>query len=139
MRGRTVAILGLTFKPDTDDIRESPAIPIITALQDAGARIRAHDPEGMTHAEAALTGVTYCGDAHEAADGADAVVIVTDWPVFRNLDLPRLRRTMATPVMVDLRNVYDAATVTAAGIEYTGVGQGDVPDGSSMLLYQAAE
>ncbi|MFZ2102572.1 MAG: UDP-glucose/GDP-mannose dehydrogenase family protein [Oricola sp.] len=139
VRGKTVGILGLTFKPDTDDIRESPALPIITALQDAGARIRAYDPEGMDHAKSMLRNVTFCDDAYDAADNADALVIVTEWNLFRNLDLARLKRVMASPVMVDLRNVYDPATVHAAGLRHTGVGRGNGKDEMSLVLYQAAE
>ena len=139
VRGKTVAILGLTFKPDTDDIRESPAIPIITALQDAGARIRAYDPEGMRQARSMLRNIAFCDDAYEAAAEADAVVVVTEWHVFRSLDMARLQQIMATPVLVDLRNIYDAAIVRAAGITYCGVGRGNEADGTSILLCQAAE
>jgi UDPglucose 6-dehydrogenase len=139
VRGKTIAILGLTFKPDTDDVRESPAIPIITALQDAGARIRAFDPEGTEQAQTILKNIAYCEDAYDAAAGADALVIVTEWGVFRDLDLARLKQTMAAPVMVDLRNIYDAATVRVAGISYTGIGRSDGTDRRSLVLHQAAE
>ncbi len=138
VRGRTIAILGLTFKPDTDDIRESAAIPIITALQDAGARIRAFDPEGCKPARALLPKVTFCDDAYHAAEGADALVIVTEWDVFRAMDLTRLKRVMAAPVMVDLRNIYDADVVRAGGFSYVGVGRGDEADTLSLALHQSA-
>ncbi len=125
VRGRTIAILGLTFKPNTDDMRESPAISIITALQDAGARIRAFDPEGMDQAQAMISDVSYCRDAYDCAIDADAVVIVTEWDVFRALDLERIRAVMARPILIDLRNVYGSDRVEMAGFRYVGVGKGD--------------
>jgi UDPglucose 6-dehydrogenase len=124
LRGKTVALLGLTFKPNTDDMRESPAIPLITALQDLGARIRAYDPQGMEQARKELTDVTYCDGPYSCAEGADVLVIVTEWEQFRALDLPRLKREMACPVMVDLRNIYRAEEVTAHGFRYESVGRG---------------
>ncbi|WP_223476364.1 UDP-glucose dehydrogenase family protein [Oricola indica] len=139
VRGKTIAVLGLTFKPDTDDVRESPALPLIRALQDAGARIRAFDPEGTEQARDLLSNVTYCDDAYHAAEGTDAVVIVTEWAIFRNLDLTRLKETMATPVMVDLRNIQNPDVVRMAGFSYHGVGRGESGDGLSPLLVQAAE
>jgi UDPglucose 6-dehydrogenase len=129
VRGRTIAILGLTFKPNTDDMRESPAISIITALQDAGARIRAYDPEGMDQARAMIANVSYCLDAYDCVVDADAVVIVTEWDVFRALDLDRLRGAMARPILVDLRNVYGPERVEKAGFRYVGVGKGDADAG----------
>jgi UDPglucose 6-dehydrogenase len=106
LRGKIVGLLGLTFKPNTDDMRESPSIPLVTALQDLGAKIKAYDPEGMEQARSELSDVTYCDGPYSCAEGADALVIVTEWEQFRALDLPRLRREMACPVIVDLRNVY---------------------------------
>ena len=98
MRGKTVAVLGLTFKPNTDDMREAPSLALITALQDMGARVRAFDPAGMDQAKAVLKDVTYCESAYECADGADALVIATEWEQFRALDLERLHDLMACPV-----------------------------------------
>jgi UDPglucose 6-dehydrogenase len=122
-RGKTVALLGLTFKPNTDDMRDAPSIAIATTLADAGVTVRAHDPEGMAMAKTMMPDLTYCADPYEAATGADAVVIVTEWDAFRALDLPRLKRIMATPVLVDLRNVYNRATVEAAGFTYSAIGR----------------
>jgi UDPglucose 6-dehydrogenase len=122
-KGKTVAILGLTFKPNTDDMRDAPSLAIIQSLVDAGATVRAHDPEGMAIAREILPGITYCGDAYEAATGADAVVIVTEWDIYRALDLKRLGGIMASKILVDLRNVYPAADVERAGFAYTAVGR----------------
>ena len=106
MRGKTVAVLGLTFKPNTDDMREAPSIPLITALQDMGAKVRAYDPVGMEQAKSVIGNVTFCDDAYACAKGASALVIVTEWEQFRALDFDRLKAMMAQPVLVDLRNVY---------------------------------
>jgi UDPglucose 6-dehydrogenase len=121
--GKTVAVLGLTFKPNTDDMRDAPSLAIVQSLLDAGATVRAHDPEGMEIAKTMMPSVTYCGDAYEAAAGADAVVIVTEWDIYRALDLKRLAATMAGPVMVDLRNVYPPAEVERAGFAYSSIGR----------------
>ena len=121
--GKTVAVLGLAFKPQTDDVRESPAFPLIEGLQRAGASVRVFDPEAMDTARAQLSDITFCEGAHRCADGADALVIVTEWEDFRALDLARLKASMRTPVMVDLRNVYDGPTVRAAGFRYVGIGR----------------
>jgi UDPglucose 6-dehydrogenase len=123
LRGKTVALLGLTFKPNTDDMRESPSIPLITALQDMGAKIKAYDPEGMDQARAELSDVTYCDGPYSCAEGADALVIVTEWEQFRALDLPRLKREMACPVIVDLRNIYRPEEVIGHGFRYESVGR----------------
>lgn len=123
-RGKTVAILGLTFKPNTDDMREAPSLSIIRALQDAGCHIRVHDPEGEEQARQLLTDVFFAGDAYEAAQGADAIALVTEWDDYRRLDLTRLAEVMATPVFVDLRNVYRRGEVEAAGFTYEAVGRG---------------
>ncbi|KQP96841.1 UDP-glucose/GDP-mannose dehydrogenase family protein [Methylobacterium sp. Leaf117] len=123
VREKTIAILGLTFKPNTDDMRDAPSLSIITGLQDGGAKIRAYDPEGMEASRALLSNVTYAGDAYECATGADAVVIITEWNAFRALDFVRLRAVMTAPVMVDLRNVYKAEDLKRRGFRYTGVGQ----------------
>ncbi len=123
LRDRTISILGLTFKPNTDDMREAPSIPLITALQDMGAKVRAYDPAGMQQAQKVLENVTYCEDAYDCAKGGDALVIVTEWEQFRALDLERLKSAMARPIMVDLRNAYNAAQVMQAGFTYHGIGR----------------
>jgi len=123
LRGKTVAVLGLTFKPNTDDMRESPSIPLITALQDMGANVRAYDPTGMEQAKPLMTGVAFCKDAYDCAQGASALVIVTEWEQFRALDFVRLKKIMETPVLVDLRNIYRAGEVTRHGFAYEGVGR----------------
>ena len=122
-RGKTVALLGLTFKPNTDDMRDAPAIAIAQALTDAGVHVRAFDPEGMDPAKAMMPDLAYCSDAYDAATGADAVVIVTEWDAFRALDLGKLKGLMAEPVLVDLRNVYRRDEVEGAGFAYTAVGR----------------
>src|SRR6201997_5014836 len=106
LRGKTVAVLGLTFKPDTDDMREAPSIPLVTGLLDMGARVRAHDPVGMEQARKELPEIDYADDPYKCAHDADVVVIVTEWMQFRGLDLARLKREMNQPVVVDLRNIY---------------------------------
>jgi UDPglucose 6-dehydrogenase len=123
LRGKTVGLLGLTFKPNTDDMRESPSIPLVTALQDLGASIKAYDPEGMEQARSELSDVTYCDGPYSCAEGSDALVIVTEWEQFRALDLARLKREMACPVIIDLRNVYRPEEVSAHGFRYEGVGR----------------
>ena len=125
VRDKTIAVLGLTFKPETDDMRDAPSLSIVTALLDGGARIRAFDPEGMEQAKAMLPAeVTYCADAYECVTGADAMVIVTEWNILRALDLDRVRKLMASPVLVDLRNVYRPEQVRAKGFVYSDVGRG---------------
>jgi len=124
MRGKTVAVLGLTFKPNTDDMREAPSIPLITALQDMGAQVRAYDPEGMEQAAGAVERVTFCKDAYSCAEGASALVIVTEWEQFRALDFGRLRDVMERPVMVDLRNIYRPEEVERHGFVYESIGRG---------------
>jgi UDPglucose 6-dehydrogenase len=123
IRGKTIAVLGLTFKPNTDDTRDSPAIPLITALQDQGAIVRGYDPAGMEQAKPKLETVIYCRSVYEAAEGADALVVATEWEQFRALDLGRLKRLMARPVIVDLRNVYRADVMRRANIRYVAVGR----------------
>ena len=133
VRGRTVAVLGLTFKPNTDDMRDAPSIAIIQTLQDAGAKVRAYDPEGMEAAKAVLTDVEYASSAYAAADGAAATVIVTEWDAFRALDLTRLKAVMADPLLVDLRNFYRPAQAEAAGLRYVGIGRPGNPDEEEVL------
>jgi UDPglucose 6-dehydrogenase len=123
MRGKTIAVLGLTFKPNTDDMREAPSIPLITALQDMGATVRAYDPVGMEQAKDFLANVTFCGDAYDCANGASALVIVTEWEQFRALDFARLKGVMERPVLVDLRNIYRADEMARHGFTYESVGR----------------
>ncbi|WCS26422.1 UDP-glucose/GDP-mannose dehydrogenase family protein [Methylobacterium sp. NMS14P] len=123
VRGRTIAVLGLTFKPNTDDMRDSPALAIITGLQDAGATVRAFDPEGMPNAKALMPDVDYVADPYSCADGADALVIVTEWDAFRALDLQAVKARLRSPVFVDLRNVYPPAEAERAGFSYTSIGR----------------
>jgi len=124
VRGKTIALLGLTFKPNTDDMRDAPSIQIVTALQDAGAWVRAYDPAGMEQAQAVLNDVEYTDCPYAAAANADAVVIVTEWDVFRALDLDRMRRSMCSPLLVDLRNIYSPEYAESRGFIYTGIGRG---------------
>ena len=123
IRGKTVGILGLTFKPNTDDMREAPSLSIIQVLQDAGAHVRAHDPEGREQAEQLLKNVEFVEDPYAAADGADALAIVTEWDDYKNLDLPRIRDTMNSPVFLDLRNIYTADAMTEAGLTWHAIGR----------------
>jgi UDPglucose 6-dehydrogenase len=122
VQGKTIAVLGLTFKPNTDDMRDAPAINIIDALQRAGATIRAYDPVGMEQAKMVLQDVVYCADAYDCAHGADALVLITEWDAFRALDLARLKQRMRAPVVVDLRNVYRAEEMARQGFDYIRVG-----------------
>ena len=123
IKGKTVAILGLTFKPNTDDMRDAPALDIIPTLQAMGARVQAFDPEGMEEAAHLLKDVTFCDGPYNAAEGADALVIVTEWDQFRALDFNRLRLLMKAPVLVDLRNVYRPEDMRGQGFEYTSIGR----------------
>jgi UDPglucose 6-dehydrogenase len=122
-RGRIVALLGLTFKPNTDDMRDAPSISIVQALEDAGATVRGYDPEGMEQARPLMPNVDFRDSPYAAAEGADAVVVVTEWDVLRALDLSRIARTMAQPVFVDLRNVYPPEDVEEAGLRWFGIGR----------------
>ncbi|HLG71513.1 MAG TPA: UDP-glucose/GDP-mannose dehydrogenase family protein [Chloroflexota bacterium] len=123
LRGKTIGLLGLAFKPNTDDLREAPAIDIARMLIEAGAEVAAFDPVAMDAARRLLPDLLYCDDAYQAATGADAVILVTDWPEFRDLDLERLGTLMRSPVMIDGRNLYDPETMQACGFEYRGVGR----------------
>src|SRR5882724_3949745 len=124
LRGQTVAVLGLTFKPNTDDMRDAPSIPLITALHDMGATVRAYDPVGMEQAKKTLPELTYCNDEYECAQGAAALVIVTEWEQFRALDLDRLKQVMAEkPAIVDLRNIYLPDEMRQRGFIYESVGR----------------
>ena len=130
VNGKKIAVLGVTFKPNTDDMRDAPALTIVPALVGAGADVHVTDPEGRKEGEALLPGVVWCTDAYEAAADADAVVILTEWNEFRALDLTRLAGAMARPAMADLRNVYDPKTARAAGFAYAAIGRGDDADGN---------
>ena len=123
IRGKTIAVLGLTFKPNTDDMREAPSIALVTALKDLGAEVRAYDPAGMEQAKAVMPDITYCDGPYSAAAGAHALVLVTEWEQFRALDFARLKATMASPVFVDLKNVYQAADIAELGFVYESVGR----------------
>ncbi len=124
VRGKSVGILGLAFKPNTDDMRDAPSLAIVTALEDAGATLRAYDPAAMEQARPLMPGVAFCADAYDCARGAEALVIVTEWDSFRALDLSRLFDVMASPSIVDLRNVYRPEDVRRFGFRYIGVGIG---------------
>lgn len=123
IRGKKIAVLGLTFKPNTDDMRDSPAIAVVQTLQDAGAKVTGYDPEGMANAKHLIEGIDYAAGPYEAAQDADAVVIVTEWNQFRALDLDRLKSIMTSPVLVDLRNIYRPDEVAAHGFTYAGIGR----------------
>ncbi len=123
VRGKTVGVLGVSFKPNTDDMREAPSLAIVPALQDAGATVRAYDPAAMHEATALLPGVHWCADAYDAAVGADVLVIITEWNEFRALDLDRVGASMRQKVLVDLRNVYRAEDVRQQGFRYTSIGR----------------
>jgi UDPglucose 6-dehydrogenase len=121
--GKTVAALGLTFKPNTDDMRDSPSLGILPALQKAGATIRAFDPEGMQEAKKLMPDLTYCKDAYDCMTGADVLVLITEWNEFRALDLDRVKSLLHQPVLVDLRNVYNPAEMKEAGFRYSSIGR----------------
>ncbi len=124
IEGKRIGVLGVTFKPNTDDMRESPSLVIIPALQGEGASVCAFDPEGMKEAKPLLPGVEWLDGPYEVAENADAVVVLTEWNIFRGLELRRLYETMRTPLIVDLRNIFDPSEMEKAGFAYTGVGRG---------------
>ena len=128
LRGKTVALLGLTFKPDTDDMREAPSIPLVTGLKDMGAHVRAYDPAGMEQARQELPDIDYCDDPYSCAQDADALVIVTEWVQFRALDLAKLKDVLRQPVVVDLRNIYRPEQMASHGFIYESIGRGTVND-----------
>jgi UDPglucose 6-dehydrogenase len=131
VRGKTIAVLGLTFKPETDDMRDAPSVAIINRLCEDGARIRTYDPEGMAQARTMLPkGVEYCRDAMDAVQQADALVLLTEWNEFRALAPARLRAAMAGATIVDLRNVFDPDAMRAAGFAYHSVGRRPMPAGA---------
>jgi UDPglucose 6-dehydrogenase len=121
--GKTVAMLGLAFKPETDDMRDSPTIPIIKGLQQRGAAVRAYDPQAMENAKTIFADVEYCADAYQTAEGADVLVLATEWNEFRALNFERIGKALRQPVIVDLRNVYDPHRMSAQGFRYTSVGR----------------
>lgn len=121
--GKTLAVLGLTFKPNTDDMRDSPSLSILPRLSGAGAEIRAFDPEGIDEAKKLLPNLIYCADAYETMDGADALVLLTEWNAFRGLDLDRVQSLLATPLVIDLRNIYQPEEMVAAGLSYVSIGR----------------
>jgi UDPglucose 6-dehydrogenase len=123
LRGRSIAMLGLSFKPETDDIRDAPALGIVRGLQAAGAAVRAFDPVAMANAARELPGLTLCKNEYDCCEGADALVLVTEWNQFRMLDLARVRALLREPVIVDLRNVYDPAAMERQGFRYVSVGR----------------
>ena len=123
VKGKTVAILGLAFKPNTDDMRDSPSIPIINELIDKGASIRAFDPEAMEEAKQILPQITYCSDAYDTAKNADVMVIITEWDQFRALDIDRVKTLLQAPILVDLRNIYNPKEMLAKGFTYISIGR----------------
>ncbi|MFQ5464375.1 MAG: UDP-glucose dehydrogenase family protein [Thermodesulfobacteriota bacterium] len=124
LSGKTLGVLGITFKPNTDDIRESPALDIMKILVEGGAGIKAYDPAGMNNArEEGPEGINYCGDAYEAAEGSDAIVILTEWNQFRNLNLEKVKDLLKTPILIDLRNIYEPERARKIGFEYFSVGR----------------
>ncbi len=124
LSGKRVGVLGLAFKPNTDDMRDAPSIPLIKALVERGASVSAFDPVARHQAEQVLSGIDFADNAYAAADGADALVIVTEWDEFRALDLDKVAASMRGKVLVDLRNVYDREDAEEAGLTYYGVGRG---------------
>ncbi len=123
LRGKTICILGLSFKPNTNDLRDAPSLYIINKLLRAGAKIRAYDPVAINDAKKIFSGVTYCKDSYDAVKGADAVVIVTEWNQFRNLDFRRIRSLTKGTVFIDLRNIYDSDKIRELGFKYYSVGR----------------
>jgi UDPglucose 6-dehydrogenase len=123
LQGKTIGVLGLSFKPNTDDLRDSPSLKIIPALQREGAKIRAYDPKAMDGARKVFKKIEYGKDANEVAKGADALVILTEWNQFRNLDLKQLKGIMKTPIMIDTRNIYEPARMQEMGFKYVSVGR----------------
>jgi UDPglucose 6-dehydrogenase len=127
LRGKTVSVLGVTFKPNTDDMRDAPSLVIVPMLLERGATVKAYDPEGQDNAKALLPGVTWCQSASEALDGSDMLVVLTEWNEFRALDLGEVKSAMAGNVIVDLRNIFDPGQAEAAGFSYVGIGRGTMP------------
>ena len=136
--GATLAVLGVTFKPNTDDMREAPSLDIIPALMEAGATVRAYDPEGTKEATPLLPGVVWCANAYETMEGASAVIIITEWDEFRMLDLTRMRSLLRQPLMIDFRNIYNPEEMAADGFFYHSIGRpGGLPVSAEKVLEQA--
>jgi UDPglucose 6-dehydrogenase len=133
LEDRTVALLGLSFKPNTDDLRNAPSVELVDFLRHEGARIRAYDPVAMERARAIMPNVELCPDPYSAAAGADAAVLVTEWAEFRQLDVARLRAVMRTPVFIDGRNLYEPAEMRAQGFAYAGIGRGHIDEGDIAI------
>jgi UDPglucose 6-dehydrogenase len=123
VKGKTIGVLGLAFKPNTDDMRDAPSLDIIPALQAAGARVKAYDPESMHEASKMLTEVDFCDGPYHAIDGADAMVLITEWDQFRAMDFERVKKLLKTPTVVDLRNVYQPSDMKRRGFNYVSVGR----------------
>jgi UDPglucose 6-dehydrogenase len=123
LKGKRFAVLGLAFKPNTSDIRESPAVRIILTLERKGAKVRAYDPAAMEEARAVLPDVEFAEDAYDAAKGCDALVIATEWNQFRNLNLQKMKQALASPIVIDLRNVYKPELMRQQGFRYESVGR----------------
>lgn len=132
VEGRTIAVLGLTFKPDTDDMRDAPSVPLIETLQRFGANIRAHDPVGMENAGRILSNVAFFDDAYECAQGCDAAVVITEWDSIRKVDLARLKEALRQPVLIDLRNAFEPGVAEAIGFRVSAIGR------SSAALHEAS-
>ena len=126
LNNKTVAVLGLSFKPDTDDMREAPSVEIIRRLRQEGARVRVFDPKAMEHADGLLAGVRFCRDVYDAVRGADALAVVTEWNEFKELDFARIKKLMRQPVILDGRNIYNPAALHKLGFRYVGIGRGHV-------------
>jgi UDPglucose 6-dehydrogenase len=124
LRGKTIGLWGLAFKPNTDDMRDAPSISIINMLQHEGARVKAYDPEAQQNAQRLLTDVDFCTGPYEVAEGADALILVTEWNEFKQLDMSRVKSLMRQPVLVDGRNIYDPARMAEMGFTYRGMGRG---------------
>jgi UDPglucose 6-dehydrogenase len=123
LAGKSLAVLGLTFKPNTDDMRDAPSLEILPRLIAAGARIRAFDPEGMDEARKLMPELVYCRDAYQTMEGADALILLTEWNEFRGLDLGRVRDLLASPLVIDLRNIYQPQEMAAVGFSYLSIGR----------------
>jgi UDPglucose 6-dehydrogenase len=137
LQGATIALLGLAFKPNTDDVRAAASVDLIHMLQEEGAHIRAYDPAAMTTTAAVTDGVTFCNDAYGAASGADAIVLVTEWNEFTGLDLAAVKRTMRGSLLIDGRNLYDPEALLALGFDYVGVARGMRGRGAAALDHSA--
>ncbi len=132
LKGKQIGVLGLAFKPNTDDIRESPAIDIVEKLMAEGAEVKAYDPAGMENAKKVMPGIKYCSDTYEVAEGSDALVILTEWNQFRKLDLARIKKLLKSPKVIDLRNIYEPEAMAKLGFEYASVGRSDKPHELSL-------